>query len=82
MRCYDCATEAGLKTEASASCAVCGAGLCLDHAIAGYSQESITGSLGNPAVRQLPGRRIFCRTCTPDHLEQAPNLLRSHVSMG
>lgn len=82
MRCYDCATEAQLKTEASANCVVCGAGLCVEHSVEGYSQEALTGSLGNPAVRRLPGRKLFCRTCAPDYLELTSSPLRSQLAVG
>lgn len=72
MRCFDCATEAHLKTEASANCAVCGAGLCAEHAVQGYAEQPVVSGLGNPAVRRLPGRRLFCRSCAPAYLESVP----------
>jgi hypothetical protein len=71
MRCYDCDTQHNPTTEASATCSVCGAGLCPEHLIEGHAEERLSLSLGNPAVRRLHGRRIFCHTCAPDHLEDS-----------
>ncbi len=71
MRCYDCEMKHNRTTDASATCSVCGAGLCAEHVIEGYAEEKLQLSLGNPAVRRLSGRRMFCRTCAPDYLERA-----------
>jgi hypothetical protein len=71
MRCYDCETRHSRTTEASATCSVCGAGLCAERAIEGYAEERLSMSLGNPAVRRLHERRVFCRTGLPDYLDRA-----------
>jgi hypothetical protein len=71
MRCFDCETRDHRTNEASVTCSVCGAGLCVDHAIEAYEQQDVHLSLGNPAVRRLPGRRMYCSTCVPDYVERA-----------
>jgi hypothetical protein len=71
MRCYDCATESGISTEAHATCAACGAGICLTHTVEGYAQEPVKATLGNPSARRGHGRRMFCSKCAPDYLAQA-----------
>ncbi len=69
MRCYDCATQNKQDNEAYAVCVACGAGLCLEHAIEGHAEERAR-SLGNPTMKRLPGRRIFCKECAVEHLPQ------------
>lgn len=71
MRCFDCAVEQNRETEACASCTTCGAGLCLEHTIEGYAEERVPYNLGNPAAHRLPGRRLYCHTCTPKYMERA-----------
>lgn len=71
MRCYDCAAERGMSTEANATCTACGAGICLEHIVEGYAEEVAMATLGNPTVRRSHGRRMFCSKCTPDYLKQA-----------
>ncbi len=80
MRCYDCEMKHNRTMEASATCSVCSAGLCGEHAIEGYAEEKAQWSLGNPAVVRLNGRRIFCETCAPDYLELTPTT-RSAASL-
>ena len=80
MRCYDCAAERGMSTEANATCAACGAGICLGHTVEGYAEEAVSG-MGNPAVLRLPGRRMFCSTCSPDYLKQAGRVPGSRLAM-
>ncbi|MGC3955306.1 MAG: DUF2180 family protein [Propionicimonas sp.] len=62
MQCFDCAAESSRQTAACATCHTCGAGLCLEHAVAGTAQPEVHG-LGNPGNR--PGRRVYCRSCAP-----------------
>ncbi|ACZ31791.1 hypothetical protein Xcel_2777 [Xylanimonas cellulosilytica DSM 15894] len=62
MRCFDCASETAMVAEAAAVCAGCGAGLCVEHTLQGHEAEPVM-TVGNPSVRRLPGRRLFCQAC-------------------
>ncbi len=68
MLCYDCHAEKGVETQASAVCSLCGAGLCVDHAVEGFVEETARASLGNSVTRRVHGRRMFCRHCVPVHM--------------
>lgn len=72
MNCYTCATRQDNDTTALATCSVCGAGICREHATVGtaYVEEH---SPGAPTAHALPGRRMFCIICAPEQAgEQAP----------
>lgn len=68
MFCYDCHAQNGVETQASATCSVCGAGLCADHVVEGFAEETAKVSLGNNVSRRIHGRRLFCRQCAPAHM--------------
>lgn len=70
MLCFECGVELGVSAPASATCSVCGAGVCVDHVIQGYVEEHVRGSLGNPATYRVPGRRMFCHECAPAYLPE------------
>lgn len=80
MRCYDCAAESGISTVANATCAACGAAICLEHIVEGYAEEVAPATLGNPVVHRAPGRRMFCATCAPDYLTQAGHVPGSRLA--
>ncbi|MCA0252354.1 MAG: DUF2180 family protein [Actinobacteria bacterium] len=79
MQCFDCAVQLNRETAANAMCRVCGAGLCLDHAYPAYAQEEVH-SLGSPATRRLPGRRMYCRECVPSYLGDVATAQRGRIS--
>lgn len=65
MNCYDCASDEK-TTEAVGVCAVCGAGVCSEHAVVQtLAQWRNTGSgIGGPYVRAPKDQRRFvCRDC-------------------
>jgi hypothetical protein len=66
MNCFDCALV-GAVTSAVAFCHDCGAGVCLDHAVA--RQRHLTRTV--PLIRLIevepPARLIRCATCTAAH---------------
>ena len=74
MQCFDCTLESSRETPACAICHTCGAGLCAEHAVAGYAQRVVHGP-GNPVIERLPGRRVYCRACTPAYLRRASETL-------
>ena len=66
MNCFDCALV-GDVTSAVAFCHDCGAGMCLEHAVA--RQRHLTRTV--PLIRLIevepPARIIRCTTCTAAH---------------
>ncbi len=68
MQCFECTDEMA-TTSAVAICVSCGAGLCLQHTLTGHQEEPVV-SVGNPASRRLPGRRLFCSACAPAYVVQ------------
>lgn len=69
MQCFVCADESATQTVAVSICVSCGAGLCHQHALTGHQEEAVP-SFGNPVVRRLPGRRLFCGVCAPAYVPE------------
>ena len=64
MNCFDCTTQLQQVTPAVAICSRCGAAICGSHTVQGHAVVE-DRSPGNPTRHQLPGRRLYCRTCAP-----------------
>ncbi|WP_163544877.1 DUF2180 family protein [Occultella kanbiaonis] len=70
MNCYECQTENQRVTPAVAVCSQCGAATCVDHTNAGHAYTEIH-SPGALHLHEVPGRRMYCSTCSADRAELA-----------
>lgn len=77
MHCFDCLTSLQSESAAVAVCSSCGAALCGVHARVGSPREEIH-SVGSPASRALPGRRIWCAVCAQEGATSLVSRTRSH----
>jgi len=66
MNCFDCAL-AGAATSAVAFCHDCGAGVCLEHAVARQRHLTRTVPLSRLIEVEPAARLIRCHTCTAAH---------------
>ncbi len=66
MNCLDCALV-GAVTSSVALCHDCGAGVCLEHAVARQRHLTRTVPLNRLIEVEPPARLIRCHTCTAAH---------------
>jgi hypothetical protein len=66
MNCFDCALV-GAVTSAVAFCHDCGAGVCVEHAVAHERHLTRTVPLNRLIEVEPPARLIRCHTCTAAH---------------
>jgi len=81
MNCFDCALV-GVVTSAAALCHDCGAGVCLEHAVARQRHLTRTVPLNRPIEVEPPARLIRCHTCTAAHdaVHRAATPTRHHAA--